>query len=171
MTDKTDHVLEALAVYRATKLLQDDDLPPLPAIRDKLMARYGTSPWSALLDCPWCLSVWVGAASVGLRHLAPRFWRIGASVLASSAVAGVISEWLANLELPEVTAQATASMESAAAVMDEAAEALRIIRDDEAVIVRQGDGTVVAEHRDQWPGTKSGGETEAERLRSRLPND
>lgn len=98
MTDKTDHVLEALAVYRATKLLQDDDLPPLPAIRDKLMARYGASPWSALLDCPWCLSVWVGAASVGLRHLAPRFWRIGASVLASSAVAGVISECVASLE-------------------------------------------------------------------------
>jgi hypothetical protein len=94
-------VLEALAVYRATRLLQQDEVPPVARLRERLMQRYGTSPWSALLDCPWCLSVWLGGASVALRHLAPRFWRIGASVLASSAVAGVISEWLASLEPEE----------------------------------------------------------------------
>ncbi len=96
-------VIEALAVYRATKLLQQDDLPPLPEIREKLMERYGTSPWSQLLDCPWCLSVWVGMASRLVRAVAPRFWRAGATVLASSAVTGVISEWLASLEPEEDT--------------------------------------------------------------------
>lgn len=158
-------VVEALAVYRATKLLQQDDLPPLPVIREKLMARWGASPWSALLDCPWCLSVWVGGASVALRHLAPRFWRVGASVLASSAVAGVISEWVAGKELPEVAADAVASMERATETINEAAETLS---------QRQGDGVVVQHHVasgwDRWPGTPSGAETEAARMRDRLPD-
>jgi len=96
-----DLVLEALAVYRATKLLQQDDLPPLPEIREKLMDKYGASPWSALLDCPWCLSVWVAGGSVLLRRIAPRLWGVLARVLASSAVAGLITAGLAALEPPE----------------------------------------------------------------------
>jgi hypothetical protein len=105
VTNRTaDQVIETLAVYRATKLLQDDTLPPLPELREKLMQRYGHTPWSQLLDCPWCLSVWVAGASVLIRHLAPRLWRIGAGVLASSAVAGVISEWLASIEPEEIGA-------------------------------------------------------------------
>jgi Protein of unknown function (DUF1360) len=103
MTNKTadravDAVLEMLAVYRATKLLQEDDLPPLPEIRAKLMAKYEDSPWSALLDCPWCLSVWVGMGSALLRRVAPRLWRVLAGVLASSAATGVITSWLDSLE-------------------------------------------------------------------------
>lgn len=132
MTNGTDHALEALAVYRATKLLQDDQLPPLPAIRDKLMQRYGASPWSQLLDCPWCLSVWVAGASVLVRKVAPRLWRVGASVLASSAVTGMISEWLANMELPGVVNEAVASMEQATEAINSATE---------SVTLRRGDGT------------------------------
>lgn len=117
-----DAVIEALAVYRATRLLQQDDLPPLPQLREQLMERYGASPWSALLDCPWCLSVWVAGASRLLRAVAPRLWRIGAGVLASSAVAGMISEWLASLDMPETITEAVESMEAATAIIQEAAE-------------------------------------------------
>lgn len=141
-----DAVLEALAVFRATKLMQQDDLPPLPELREKLMARYGASRWSALLDCPWCLSVWLGLASVGLRHLAPRFWRVGASVLASSAVAGVISEWLASVE-PDLDSM------------------VKHYRYEESPAQRPpvADPGV-------WPGSPSGAEMEAGRMRSRLPD-
>ena len=146
-------VIETLAVYRATRLLQRDDLPPLPEIREKLMDRYGASPWSALIDCPWCLSVWVGGASALLRAVAPRLWRIGATVLASSAVAGLISEWVASMDLPEIASEAVESMESATETMNRAAEVLN------------QPGPVA----DRWPGTPSGAEMEAARLRDRLP--
>lgn len=126
-----DLVIETLAVYRATKLLQQDDLPPLPELRDRLMQRYGASPWSALLDCPWCLSVWVAIASRVIRAVAPRFWRVGATVLASSAVAGVISEWMASLELPDTAKDAMAAMDKAAATMHEAAEKLADANEDQ----------------------------------------
>jgi hypothetical protein len=115
-----DVVIEALAVYRATRLLQQDDLPPLPQIREQLMERYGATSWSQLLDCPWCLSVWVAGGSRLLRAVAPRLWRVLAGVLASSAVAGVISEWLAVMELPAVAQDAVDSMEQATELINEA---------------------------------------------------
>jgi len=83
-----------LAVFRATRLLQRDDVPPLPAWRAKLMDRYGSSVWSALLDCPWCLSVWVAAGLLLLRSACPRVAQPLITVLASSAVAGVVTELL-----------------------------------------------------------------------------
>jgi hypothetical protein len=98
VTNGTDHVLEALAVYRATKLLQDDDLPPLPAIRDKLMQRWGATPWSALIDCPWCLSVHLAAILLICSKIAPRLTRLTVRVLAYSAVTGLISETVSWLE-------------------------------------------------------------------------
>lgn len=143
-------VIETLAVYRATRLLQRDDLPPLPEIREKLMDRYGASPWSALIDCPWCLGVWVGGASALLRAVAPRLWRIGATVLASSAVAGLISEWVASMDLPEIATEAVESMESATKTMNEAAEVLGRPRD----MTRRGPTA----------------QDEAARMRDRLPD-
>lgn len=82
----------ALAVYRATRLLQRDEVPPLPTWRAKLMDSYGASPWSALLDCPWCLSVWVAAGLWLLRAACPRLAQPLIAVLASSAVAGLVIE-------------------------------------------------------------------------------
>lgn len=126
MTNKSnpavDLVIETLAVYRGTKLLQQDSLPPLPRIRERLIDHYGATPWSQLVDCPWCLSVWVAGLSRLVRAIAPRFWRFGATVLASSAVAGLISEWLDNIELPETAMEAVESMERATGLMNEAAD-------------------------------------------------
>lgn len=113
-------VLDAVAVYRATRLLQQDDIPPLPRIREQLMQRYGASPWSALLDCPWCLSVWVAGGAMIFRRVAPRVWRVLARVLASSAVAGVISEMLEAYEPTEIISvlnDATASVEEVTATL------------------------------------------------------
>lgn len=90
-----------LAVYRAVRLLQRDDVPPLPAVRAKLMDRYGASVWSALLDCPWCLSIWVAAALGVLRLAAPRLHAGLVGVLASSAVAGIITEALDAVTEPD----------------------------------------------------------------------
>lgn len=83
-----------LAVYRATRLLQRDTVPPLPALRDTLMNRYGATSASELLDCPWCLSIWL-AALLGLLRLAcPRLGDALITVLAASAVTGLATEAL-----------------------------------------------------------------------------
>lgn len=122
-------VLDAVAVYRATKLLQQDDIPPLPQIREKLMQRYGASPWSALLDCPWCLSIWVAGGAVAFRRVAPRVWRVLARVLASSAVAGVISEMLEYVEPTGVIS-----------VLDEATRAVEAVTDTLREVTDRIDG-------------------------------
>jgi hypothetical protein len=88
----TDDLMFCLAVFRATRLLQRDDVPPLPAWRAAIMNRHGASVWSNLLDCPWCLSVWVAAGLALLRLVAPRLARPLIVVLASSAVSGLLSD-------------------------------------------------------------------------------
>lgn len=96
-----DSVAGWLAVYRATRLLQNDDVPPLPVVRDWLMARYGTRPASALLDCPWCASVWIAAGMAVLRATCPRLHDLLVAVLAASAVTGIISEVIGAVSPPE----------------------------------------------------------------------
>lgn len=99
----TDVAVDVLATYRLTRLLQQDDLPPLPAVRDRLMQRLESSPWSALIDCPWCLSVWLGFGVVLLRRVCPRLWDPIAAALAASAVTGVLSQIVGELDRePEV---------------------------------------------------------------------
>lgn len=95
--------VDALATYRLTRLLQQDTVPPLPAVRERLMARYGASPYSELLDCPWCLSVWLGLVVAALRRVCPRLWGITAHALAASAVTGLLSQVAAELDRdPEI---------------------------------------------------------------------
>jgi hypothetical protein len=85
-------VAEWLACYRAVRLLQRDEVWPLPEVRARLMDRYGTSRWSVLLDCPWCLSVWVAAGLGVLRLTCPRLHAALVAVLAASAAVGIITE-------------------------------------------------------------------------------
>lgn len=84
--------VNALAAYRVTRLLQVDDLPPLPVLRERLMARYGDKPIGSLIDCPWCLGFWVSAGVV-LAAASPyrRAWEPLAGALALSAVVGLVS--------------------------------------------------------------------------------
>ena len=90
-----------LAVYRATRLLQRDEVPPLPELRAKLMDRYGTSRWSVLMDCPWCLAIWLAAALLVLRAASPRLHAALVAVLAASAVTGIITEAVDAVSPPE----------------------------------------------------------------------
>jgi hypothetical protein len=103
VTEVASVAVDALATYRLTRLLQQDTVPPLPEVRERLMARYGASPWSELLDCPWCLSVWLGLAVAVLRRVCPRLWGIAAAALAASAVTGLLSQVAAELDRePEI---------------------------------------------------------------------
>lgn len=89
-----NHLAYWLAVYRGTRLLQRDTVPPLPAVRDALMTRYGSTPASELLDCPWCLSPYVAVLLALLRLACPRLGDALITVLAASAVTGLATEAL-----------------------------------------------------------------------------
>lgn len=93
-------IADWLACYRAVRLLQRDEVWPLPELRAKLVAndRFMTSRWSQLLDCPWCLSIHVGVGLWVLRMVCPRLHQFLVMILASSAVAGVITEGLDALD-------------------------------------------------------------------------
>lgn len=98
--DMAREVAGWLATYRAVRLLQRDDVWPLPELRGELQAndRFMNSRWSALLDCPWCLSPYLAAGLLLLRMISPRLHAFLVAVLASSAVAGLLSEGLDALE-------------------------------------------------------------------------
>lgn len=84
--------VNGLAAFRITWLLQRDSLPPLPEVREKLLAKYGHLPIADLVDCPWCLGFWVSAGvAVAAASPARRLWAPLATVLALSAVVGLLT--------------------------------------------------------------------------------
>jgi hypothetical protein len=94
-------VLVCAAVYRATRLIVADDIA-LP-LRMWVMDRFGEDGKMAyLVECPWCMSIWVGAAGVaGLTVAADVLGWVDHGVpyplavwLAASAFTGVVSEVL-----------------------------------------------------------------------------
>lgn len=63
-------VLVCLATYRATRLLVADAFPPIKAFRDWVERRAGDeSSWAYLVNCPWCVGVYVGAGVTALTAL------------------------------------------------------------------------------------------------------
>jgi hypothetical protein len=93
-TSVLEVAVDALAVHRLTKLLQDDEVWPVRELREAYLARVGDTRWADLATCPWCLSWWVALAVIAARHRWPRAWPWIARALAGSAVAG----HLAHLE-------------------------------------------------------------------------
>ena len=87
-TSATEAVIDTLAVHRLTKLLQDDEVWPLPELREAVLARLGDSRWADLLTCPYCLGMWMAGLVVVLRIRFPLTWPWIARVLAGSAAAG-----------------------------------------------------------------------------------
>lgn len=100
-TSPADLAVDGLAVFRITRLLQVDSVPPMPKLRQAALDKLARTPYGDLVDCPWCLSVWVGALVAIARHASPRLWAVLAFVLASSAVTGVITQWVDSLEPEE----------------------------------------------------------------------
>lgn len=86
-------VLDALAVFRLTRLVTRDSLPPLPWLRDRVTDRWGDRAVADLAVCPWCLSWWVAVVVLALHAVAPTWWPWVAAALACSAVAGLLADW------------------------------------------------------------------------------
>jgi hypothetical protein len=90
--DPTMLVVDALACYRATRLITRDSVPVFRVPRDAVVRRWEGRPVAELVTCPWCVSVWLAAGIVTARLLLPGPWTLLALVLAFSAVAGWLSE-------------------------------------------------------------------------------
>ena len=74
-------VLLCLATWRTTRLVTRDTLPLVADPVARLQAfvlRHAGKRWAEGLDCPWCVSVWVG----------------GALTLAAALTVGVPLPWL-----------------------------------------------------------------------------
>ena len=84
-------VTDALAAYRLVRLLQRDQLPPLPDLRSRLTRAAGDRAWGELLHCAWCAGFHVAALVVAARHTAPRVWGPLAAVLATSTAVGLLA--------------------------------------------------------------------------------
>jgi hypothetical protein len=97
-SDVTEDVLDALAVYRIVRFIQRDSL--IETQREQVINRWGGGHLrlGELLQCPWCLSIWVAAGVVIARAGAPRVWGKIARGLAFSAGAGVITGLVDQLD-------------------------------------------------------------------------
>lgn len=103
-----DLVVDAAAVYRLWRLAAQD------AITEPVRARFIRAafartdvepgrpqpvPWPVtLLECPWCLSVYLAAAVLVFRRRFPRLWDPVARLLALSAACGTAATILEHLE-------------------------------------------------------------------------
>lgn len=87
-----EHAVDALAVYRLTKLIRDDKI--FEDVREWVFQHHPpeSTKTGYLLTCPWCLSIYFGAAVSVSRMIAPGPWRIAARALAFSAVTGMLVE-------------------------------------------------------------------------------
>lgn len=89
--------VQAAAAYRITRLIQEDQLPPLPWLRqrmnDAMVAAVPPGRLSTelvyMVNCPWCLGFWVSVAVLAADAIAPRVWRPLATALALSAAVGL----------------------------------------------------------------------------------
>jgi hypothetical protein len=94
---RADQLVTALlavgATARVTRLVSKDDFP-FRRLRDWSLTRFGEHGWlSRLLECPWCVGVWIAAPATwtALRFGHTRWWRalaawMALSMAASSAV-------------------------------------------------------------------------------------
>lgn len=66
-----------IAVARVTRLIVDDDYPPILWFRRMWDRVWGTSPWVALIECPWCVAPYIAAADLAwavLTNIQPAWW-------------------------------------------------------------------------------------------------
>ena len=85
-------LIAALATARLTRLVTTDRITQAP--RQWLLRRLNSEGLAAyLIVCDWCVSVYTGAAVVGVILLGgtPGYWVLAA--LAFSYVAGVLARW------------------------------------------------------------------------------
>lgn len=86
-------LVDGLASFRMVKLIRDDRIAE--PLRAEVQRRYGDideSKVAYLLQCPWCLSFWFGAALAVGRHRWPGATSAVARTLAVSALTGLLSQ-------------------------------------------------------------------------------
>lgn len=108
-------IINALVAYRLTRLWIDDQVPPLPWVREKIQAyadrdfrestsenstieawsrkveRYGQPPVMFLINCYWCAGFWISIGTVLAASLLPvSVWPFVALPLALSAIVGLL---------------------------------------------------------------------------------
>jgi len=89
-------VLLALATYRTTKLVIDDEITR--ELRNYLYEQVQKLPPKTaakleyLLGCPWCISIWAGSGLALLVKLLPDVGEVVVNALAASAAAGLLFE-------------------------------------------------------------------------------
>lgn len=91
-------IVDSLATYRVTKLVIDDYITQ--DLRQKAFEELAKLPHPLarkaeyLLTCPWCVGIWAAGFLVALRFLAPNLANYLNTLLAASAVTGILYERL-----------------------------------------------------------------------------
>jgi len=70
-------VVGALAVGRVTRLLVEDNFPPIAWWREAYQKRVTRGAWGDLATCPFCMAPWVGLADLAwgwFTELQPAWW-------------------------------------------------------------------------------------------------
>ncbi len=82
--------VDALAVYRITRLIYQDDITG--PLRERVYIKFGDESFiSELIRCPWCVSVWVAGGVAVADGVLPKAWEKAARPLALAAAAGIIA--------------------------------------------------------------------------------
>lgn len=88
-----DYVLGAAATARLARLVTRDSIFDTPRLRYlRAMDKAGHPKLAELAVCPWCISIWIGAAVAVAGHKQVPGYRLASSMLAFSLTAGVINE-------------------------------------------------------------------------------
>jgi hypothetical protein len=99
--DKLDIIILALAVFRLSNLIANEDGPlkMFDNLQEKLSYRAQTDGgvWvqaHELVSCPYCLSVWLGVAWAILFYTAPNASTWLALPFALSAITLILDRWV-----------------------------------------------------------------------------
>lgn len=84
-------LVAALAAYRVSRLIIDDEWPPIVWFRRRVLDRFGKdSAWFTFISCYWCVGAYVSAAVawVAFPSQSLREWALTAAAI--SAFVGVL---------------------------------------------------------------------------------
>lgn len=91
MTDTMSMITRGLATYRLSRLIVEDEITS--PIRERVWKHHPphTSKFGYLFTCYWCSSVYAASALEISRIIAPKTTRKVETVLALSAIAGIVA--------------------------------------------------------------------------------
>lgn len=85
-------LFEVLAGYRILRLIQIDDITrPYREATHRFMTRHQRlKGWRPLLECPWCLGMWVAFGVAAANAYGGELWQSMAKILSLSLVIGFL---------------------------------------------------------------------------------